>query len=123
MTKKVDVVYNSNWNCIVNTIIGAVDTPSTEELISSVAALSEKHNCRRCITDIRQAENQLSIMELYYLPERAVQGNFDRTWKRAIVVNELFDEAIFYEDTANNQGLMVRIFTSTEDALDWLNGA
>jgi hypothetical protein len=113
--------YHPEWNCIVSTWVGSLDKPATIEFTDKLAELSEIHDCKRVINDIRQAENKLSVTELFYLPGRLIQGKFDRTWKRAIVVEEFFDEALFYEDTATNQGIRVKVVTSMEEALEWLN--
>ncbi|MCB9203769.1 MAG: hypothetical protein H6603_02225 [Flavobacteriales bacterium] len=117
----VSASYNPEWNCIVSTWVGSLDKSATIEFIDKLAELSETHDCKRVINDIRQAENKLSVTELFYLPGRVIQGKFDRTWKRAIVVKEFFDEALFYEDTATNQGLRVKIVTSIEEALAWFD--
>jgi hypothetical protein len=118
---KVNVTYNPQWNCIVSTWVGSLDKPATIEFTEKLAELSETHDCKRVINDIRQAENKLSVTELFYLPGRVIQGKFDRSWKRAIIVEEFFDEALFYEDTATNQGIRVKVVTSMEEALEWLN--
>lgn len=120
MESSVNTYYNSDWNCIVNTFRGSVDKTTMDEMLQNMVTISEVHDCKRCIHDIRQATNMFSITELYFLPEKMVQKGFDRTWKRAIVANERFKEAEFYEDTANNRGIKVKVFTSMEDALKWL---
>lgn len=117
----VSVSYNPEWNCIVNVITGDVDKAATIELVDKVAELSEQYDCKRVINDIREAENKLSVTELFYLPERTIKGSFDRSWKRVLVVTEFYDEVLFYEDTANNQGIRLKVVTSMEDALAWLN--
>lgn len=89
-------------------------------MVRKMIEISEVYKCKRVIHDISGAENKFSITDLYYLPSKVAAKGFDRTWKRAIIVKELFEEVEFYEDTANNQGVQVKVFTKIEDALKWL---
>lgn len=120
MNSKIEVTYNLEMNCIESVISGILDKHAALNSAEKVAKLSEQHNCRRCLTDIRNAELSLSVVDLYQLPPQLVKGNLDQTWKRAILTNELIEEAFFYEDTATNQGLQVKVFVDQEAALKWL---
>ena len=89
--------------------------------LEKIQGLAEVHDCKALINDIREAESGLSVTDLYYLPQRSVKGAFNHSWRRAILVKNVFDEAAFYEDTASNQGLDTKVVTSVSEALDWVH--
>ncbi len=82
--------------------------------------LAKDHKCKRFLNDMREAEIKLSITDLYYASAEAILSEFDRTWKRAILVKEKTRELEFYEITASNKGLTLKVFEDYDEALDWL---
>lgn len=117
---KIEVIYNPDWDCIVNTIIGIVDNEVALETASQVAQLSKLHNCDKCLNDLRHVENKLSVMSIYKLPEQSTEAGINRTMKRAILLDTVDEDMKFYEDIAINRGLRVKIFTDLDSALKWL---
>lgn len=121
MGTTISVAYNSEWGCVVNTITGPIAQEDAERSIQQVSALCTEHGCKRILNDIRLAQNKLSVAELYHLPKKAVGPGLDRTCKRAILVQEMFADARFYEDAASNAGIRVKVFDSLDNALQWLH--
>lgn len=117
---KIEVIYNPDWDCIVNTIIGIVDNEVALETASQVAQLSKLHTCDKCLNDLRHVENKLSVMSIYKLPEQSTEAGINRTMKRAILLDTVDEDMKFYEDIAINRGLRVKIFTDLDSALKWL---
>ena len=117
----VQVVYNSEWGCIVNTISGTITQEVASEAANKIAQLAKLHNCIRCLNDVREATSQLSITNLYYLPDKVAELGVGRSMKRAILVKERFEESSFYEDTTANKGIRVKVFTDLDEALNWLH--
>lgn len=117
---KIEVIYNPDWDCIVNTIIGIVDNEVALEAASQVAQLSKLHNCDKSLHDLRHVENKLSVMSIYKLPEQSTEAGINRTMKRAILLDTVDEDMKFYEDIAINRGLRVKIFTDLDSALKWL---
>ncbi len=69
---------------------------------------------------MREAEIKMSIADLYYVSAEAIVEEFDRSWKRAILVKEKTEEIEFYEITAKNKGLDLKIFDNFDEAMTWL---
>ena len=54
------------------------------------------------------------------MPEQALKAGVCRTIKRALVVNGAFSEFRFLETVFINQGNIVKMFNSIDDAKGWL---
>ena len=83
--------------------------------------MAKEHNCKRFLNDMRKANILLSVADLFDLPKLLSVEEFNRSWKRAVFVGEnRFEEFKFYETTAINKGLQVKVFTEKSMAIEWL---
>lgn len=117
---KISVVYDEKHNCLIGKWIGAFELKHVEEYGDEILSLAKIHKCKRFLNDMREADIKLSITDLYYASAEATTGEFDRTWKRALVVKEKTKEIEFYEITASNKGIIIKIFDDYNEALEWL---
>lgn len=91
-------------------------SPRTLELL-------RQHDARRMLVDYRDAQLDVSTMDVYGLPDRYDTLGLSRKVRIAVVLprglenTELFD---FYEDVTHNRGFMTRLFRSPEEAQRWL---
>jgi len=88
--------------------------------VQEVVHRAKENNCKRFLNDLQIANISLSIADLYETPAMVLQEEFDRTWKRAVVVKEGSDKTDFYETTASNRGISIKVFTHKNEALAWL---
>jgi hypothetical protein len=117
---KITVTYDEVHDCLVGKYVGRFEPGDVREYGNEIIKLARIHNCKRFLNDMREAEIKLSITDLYYASAEAIMSEFDRDWKRAIVVKEKTKEMEFYEITASNKGLTLKVFDSYEKALAWL---
>jgi len=117
---KFDVNYNKKHNCLIASFEGDLNPSNAKEYIKTIAIKAKKHNCKCLLNDLRKANIDFSIAELYELPEIVITKEFDRTWARAIVTKVNSEKLNFFETTAYNQGLTVKFFNNINKALKWL---
>ena len=124
MTFKVE--YDESSDCVIGVFAGRLDTESMSEYAKEIARVSAKHNCRRFLNDLREAEIGLSTLDIHGLPkilQEFTQGAaFDRSWRRAILAPKGKDvrDYDFFETVAGNQGHTVKVFADLDKAMDWL---
>jgi len=117
---KITVEYNQVHNCLVGKFIGTIEPKHVGEYAEEVLKLVRIHDCKRFLNDMREAEIKMSIADLYYVSAEAAVEEFDRSWRRAVLVKEKTEELEFYEITGKNKGLDLKIFDDFDEALEWL---
>jgi len=117
---KITVEYNPVHDCLIGKFIGTIEPKHVAGYVDEILKLARIHNCKRFLNDMREAEIKMSIAELYYASAKTAREEFDRSWKRAILVKEKTAEIEFLEVTAKNKGLDLKIFDNFEEAMAWL---
>jgi hypothetical protein len=117
---KITVEYDQTHNCLTGKFVGKMKFIHVKEYAQEFLKLARVHDCKRILSDLREADIKLSIADLYYASAEAAVGEFDQSWKRALVVKEMTKEIEFYEITATNKGLIVKTFDDYDEALAWL---
>jgi len=117
---KITVEYDEINDCLIGKFVGIFEPKHVKLYVKEAFKLAKLHNCKRFLNDMREAEIRLSITDLYYASAETTMGEFDRSWKRAIVVNEKTQEMEFFEITASNKGLTLKVFDDYDEALAWL---
>jgi hypothetical protein len=83
-------------------------------------------DCDRALLDERELKYDLSIADTFELAEyysNQMQKLLPKIIKTAIVCDQEFmREAEFWENTSANRGLNVKVFTSIDGAMQWLDG-
>lgn len=92
----------------------------------AIVAACLSGGCNKALLDERQLEYSLSVFEMYDLAEyysKQVRKLTPKVIKAAIVCDPSFvKDATFWEDCSVNRGLWVRVFSSIDKALLWLEG-
>ena len=82
--------------------------------------------CDRALLDERELKYNLSITDTYELAKyysEQIYKLLPKIIQTAIVCDQEFmKDAAFWEDCALNRGLYVKVFTSIDKALQWLDG-
>lgn len=116
------VVYNKEHECLRGTVNGNFEADHVRAYVREVERIAKKHKCKRFLNDFRKANIHLSILNLYEVPDKVVEEEFNRSWKRAILINETdFEKMSFLETTSFNSGIPLRVFTSEDEAIEWLH--
>lgn len=115
-----NVEYNAEFECVIATFNGKFTKDTIIEYRQEIMRITNEYDCKKFINDIRKADIDYSIGEIYFTPRKMIEGDYGRDWKRAIVVNEINDKMRFFETTSSNQGLQLKLFDNYNDALSWL---
>lgn len=117
---KISVEYNQVHDCLVGKFIGTLEPKHVGSYLQEVLRLARVHDCKRFLNDMREAEIKFSISELYYASAEVAVGEFNRSWKRAMLVKEKNKEIEFLEITTKNKGFDFKIFEDFDEAIAWL---
>jgi hypothetical protein len=120
------VQYNAQNHILEGVFTGVVN----RELLKQYSIDSKKvyleHHCKLSLSDYRKAIFDLSIIDLYRLPQKHndLLNSFGMNifkLKRAAVFNQEGAEmAKFFEDVAVNRGQQFKAFTDKDAAMEWL---
>ena len=105
-------------------VIGDFNKESLDTITEEMVKEQAKHNCTKILLDHREARISLSTFEIYERPKVALSMGLNRTSKIAIAYSENRRDYHFLKDVACNRGIVTKIFTQINTAIDWLkNGA
>ena len=119
------------WEIELNAELGFIDTvfkgtitnqDSIDATLDALALASGK-GPHMFLTDVLNAESQLSATEIYGVPRQWEALGANRANKLALVVPEggsLWKDARFYETACRNEGWQVEVFSQRQEAIDWL---
>ncbi len=119
------VRYDEQYRCVEIKLCGGVDMAAITALRSEVMALVQTHRCMRLLVDMRDAVSETSTMDIFDQQERTSEdlANLGIAWHQfwhAFVVGDEQEDVRFYENVAGNRGHVVRVFSSIEEAKQWL---
>ena len=100
---------------------GTLDFAQSKKLLTEISATAGGLSDYSILLDIRRAEPELSVPDIWALAEQIHQN--DKTYHRKTAVLcllEQFEQAEFFALAAQNKGLPLGAFTSYEDAIEWL---
>ncbi len=118
------VQYNAAEDIIEAHIQGKTGVPELTEAMREIFRNAAWEGCPRILTDLREADLDLTTIEIYHLPEIVKQEAETASLKiyhikRAYVVRQNQDMD-FYEDVSVNRGHNVKVFQDSTKARQWL---
>ena len=122
----INVAFDIENKIVTGKLIGKVDRSTLREYTIEMEETIIKEKCSLVLSDYREADFQLSTLDLFRIPERhskllkELGGNI-HSLKRALIFSKNDIElATFFENVAVNRGQKVKIFFEATDALAWL---
>jgi len=112
--------YDEEKNLIIGRINGEFDISTVKEMAKQTGKMIERTGCKKLINDLREANFKASTLEIYSLPNIVNSMGVPQGCKRAILVNNDFSDARFFEDVFFNTGNYLKIFKDYEQAIKWL---
>lgn len=89
---------------------------------SEVVALLDKHSCVRVLSDLREVDLRLSMIDLYNIPKLVTEAGVKQNVKRAVVFGKAAEDYEFLETISVNRGQIFRVFTDFDEAQTWIKG-
>jgi len=100
---------------------GQLDRENMKKLFVDIASATATSSDCGILIDTRKAQSRLSSSDLWYLA--AQLSKLGKTFSRKTALlcpRERFDRVGFFALCAQNRGFLVNVFTSFEDAIEWL---
>lgn len=114
--------YDQTTDCILVIATGELDSPLIQNIACGVLDAIKKYECTRILNDLRDARLTRDTLDIYQMPEIAMEVGVSHGCKRALVVGDNSSEFRFLETMFINRGHNVKMFAGIDDARDWLFG-
>ena len=102
---------------------GSVSLGKTRELLAEIAAATTDLDEFEILIDARRVKGAHTPNELWTLAQELLK--YRKTFERRtglLVPFEKFDRATYFALCAEQKGFKIHVFTSYEDAMEWLLG-
>lgn len=119
------VQFNAEFGFIHIIYSGTITGQDSREVTAQALALAAGDGPHLFLTDVLDAEPQLSTLDIYGQPSDWEAAGANRANKLALVVlkgGKTWEDAKFYETTCRNRGWRVAVFSQYQEAIDWLTG-
>lgn len=114
--------YDKATDCILLVVTGELEISLIQKIAFDVSVTIKKHECSRVLNDLRNAKLTRDTLDIYQMPDKAMEAGVSHGCKRALVVGDRSSEFRFLETMFVNRGHNVKMFTGIDDARDWLFG-
>ncbi|MBN2185581.1 MAG: hypothetical protein JW746_09660 [Candidatus Krumholzibacteriota bacterium] len=101
---------------------GILDFEMSKEILIKIALAKKPPADFEVLIDLRDAELDLSTMDVWYLVDELGKHHEAFQRKMALLTSSgsAFDRVEFFETCAVNRGFEVEAFTDFEEAINWL---
>ncbi|ASC71265.1 hypothetical protein XM38_022170 [Halomicronema hongdechloris C2206] len=117
------VTYNTELAIVETIFFGLVSADEAAREIVESHQLAVEKDCRLFFTDLSRAELQLSLVDVYGMPDTYEKMGWERRVRIAFIPpsgDEGRHLAEFYETVGVNRGWTVKIFSNKQQAVQWL---
>ena len=117
------VKYNKELSIIESELVDQVTNKDLLKHEELCIVLAKENGSTRILTDAKQATLEMSVFDLYGLPEFYGDQGLQRSVRIAVLppISEAGKDLVdFYETVSLNRGWIVGIFEERQEALDWL---
>ena len=114
------IEYNKSNKCIEVCVVGELDLDLFQKFAFDVAKTSADTGCTKILNNLREAWPVDNVLEIMKMPNLAKIIGVTPKCKRALVVGDKVKEFYFLETVFVNQGHVVKMFSTIEEAKEWL---
>jgi hypothetical protein len=115
-----EIEYDAELECIYATFTGKITMALVYEYIDTIIPILKEHDCSRVLSDSRNAELQVSAMDILSFPKLAAKSIFTSRCKRAVLASPGQSGYAMYETLSVIQGHKVKVFSDRDEAMKWL---
>jgi hypothetical protein len=120
VTMPFEIKYDAEKECVFATFTGKITMALVHEYIDAVLPVLEEHDCKRLLSDSRNAEIQVSALDILSFPKLAAKSLLTARCKRAVLASPGQSGYVMYETLSAIQGHKVRVFPDRDEAMKWL---
>jgi hypothetical protein len=113
------MVYDSDEGILRVKTAGPLDSHSLMDFFRAVSAAMARFSCKRVLADHRDSALRLNPVEIFDIP-RALSEHGIIQHKAAVIFSRLGEDEKFAQTVCTNHGVLARMFTDADEALDWL---
>lgn len=117
------VTFHLDNDILIMTLTGNWSLPDAVPTRAESAQLQRKHNIRSILVDVRKARIELSTLELFDFCA-SFQSTFLPGTRHAVLYSHEdhdLSDITFAENVSRNRGVIMKMFTDHNDALEWLH--
>ena len=114
------VQYTKECECILVVVTEELSLALLQSMAAEVAKLIQETGSRCILNDVRRAQPTSKTIDIYHMPQAAKKAGVQQAFKRALVVGDRAQEFSFLETVFVNQGHIVQMFETIEEAKRWL---
>jgi hypothetical protein len=115
-----EITYDKNIQFVKVCVYGKIDLPFVRGIASEVVCLARYNSCDRILCDLREADLELTSLDILSIPKIVTKAGLKPWSKRALVVSADIDTYSHIETASRKKGQKVSIFRSIEEAKRWL---
>ena len=117
--------YNADLHIIEVKYVGKITSKDVGGILSGALQAAEENGCVRFLSDCREAELSLSVMDIYRAPKAfadlsASRGLLIQTFRYAILISKGSKNFGFLETVFINNMQSAKLFFDLEPAKEWL---
>lgn len=116
-----NIEYDSDQEIIVSTFLGEITMALVKEYIAALLPVLEETKCTKLLSDSRNAELNLSSIDIMQFPKMAEDSPLTQNLKRAVLAKPGTSGYELYETLSGIQGQYVTVFEKRADAIAWLH--
>ncbi|MCX6640784.1 MAG: hypothetical protein NTW14_09930 [bacterium] len=102
---------------------GKYDAKIGIEMLKEVNPLLREHSTNRLLIDLRLAELQFSVADLFNRPDEYLELGLDRRLRTGLIFRELNENRRFLETVCVNRGYNLKVFEDYDQAVQWVTGS
>lgn len=119
------IIHNPQEHYLEMKAWGSLMMDEAGEIISELLQAVKENNCPLILSDYRQATMDLSVAEIYLLPNKIAEKASSMELsghkiKRALVAEEGSQNFHFFETVTVNRGQPTKLFSTMDEAKKWL---
>lgn len=114
------IEHDAEKEIIFATFTGEITMTLTKEYLTALLPVLKETGCQRVLSDTREAKLKLSSMDIMQFPKMAQASPYFQQLKRAVIASPGTSGYELYETLSNLQGQNVQVFSTKEEALQWL---
>jgi len=115
-----EIKHDTEYDYIRVTFTGKLTMPLTREYITALLPILEETDCRRLLSDCRNATVHLSARDIMLLPKMAADWPKIVRLKRAVLATPRTSGYELYKTFSMLLGQQLRVFSDQEEAMEWL---
>jgi len=119
-----DLTFEIKDNILWGTASGTRSLQTVLDITKDIIAACAESRIKKVLLNVCALKGRISTVDAYEIPARHFPAMRDRSTITQVAIvdlKQLEERDKFFENVAVNRGFVLRLFSDTEKALEWLN--